>query len=175
MLITIIGLMAAALTSLSYVPQVQKALPRGATNDLSVKMLSILAVVDGCDFAGAIANCKQEVAKLMLEQAVHPLPPAPVTPIRSKRPSPMVQAIQSAVDDAENDAKAAEARAAMQAHDLQNKLDADRYQLQQSSDNLSNALQRGQDRMETANREYKNTKYGLEIDQRQRESLRRGY
>jgi MtN3 and saliva related transmembrane protein len=42
-LITIIGLLAAALTSLSYIPQVQKALPRGSTGDLSFKTLSVLA------------------------------------------------------------------------------------------------------------------------------------
>lgn len=43
MLITIIGLLAAALTSLSYIPQVKKALPRGSTEDLSSKMLGVLA------------------------------------------------------------------------------------------------------------------------------------
>jgi MtN3 and saliva related transmembrane protein len=39
---TLLGLAAAALTSLSYVPQVRKALPRGATDDLSLKMLVAL-------------------------------------------------------------------------------------------------------------------------------------
>jgi len=37
-----IGGLAAVLTSLSYIPQVRKALPRGATEDLSVKTLGIL-------------------------------------------------------------------------------------------------------------------------------------
>lgn len=37
-----IGALAAGCTSLSYIPQVQKALPRGATTDLSLKTLSIL-------------------------------------------------------------------------------------------------------------------------------------
>ncbi len=37
-----IGAVAALLTSLSYVPQVRKALPRGATQDLSLKTLGIL-------------------------------------------------------------------------------------------------------------------------------------
>ena len=37
MLITIVGLLAAALTSLSYIPQVKKALPPGSTEDLSSK------------------------------------------------------------------------------------------------------------------------------------------
>lgn len=37
MLITIVGLLAAALTSLSYIPQVKKALPAGSTDDLSSK------------------------------------------------------------------------------------------------------------------------------------------
>lgn len=40
--ISIFGFVAAALTSLSYIPQVQKALPRGATDDLSLKMLLAL-------------------------------------------------------------------------------------------------------------------------------------
>jgi MtN3 and saliva related transmembrane protein len=43
MLITITGLLAAALTSLSYIPQVKKALPAGSTNDLSSKTLAVLA------------------------------------------------------------------------------------------------------------------------------------
>jgi MtN3 and saliva related transmembrane protein len=43
MLITIIGLLAAALTSLSYIPQVRKALPSGSTGDLSSKTLAVLA------------------------------------------------------------------------------------------------------------------------------------
>ena len=37
-----IGAAAAGLTSLSYIPQVIKALPRGATQDLSLKMLVAL-------------------------------------------------------------------------------------------------------------------------------------
>ncbi len=37
-----IGGLAALLTSLSYIPQVQKAWPRGSTKDLSVKMLAVL-------------------------------------------------------------------------------------------------------------------------------------
>jgi MtN3 and saliva related transmembrane protein len=43
MLITIIGLLAAASTSLSYIPQVRKALPSGSTGDLSSKTLAVLA------------------------------------------------------------------------------------------------------------------------------------
>jgi MtN3 and saliva related transmembrane protein len=37
-----IGASAAVLTSLSYIPQVRKAWPRGATEDLSLKMLIAL-------------------------------------------------------------------------------------------------------------------------------------
>jgi MtN3 and saliva related transmembrane protein len=43
MLITIIGILAAALTSLSYIQQVKKALPAGSTDDLSSKTLAVLA------------------------------------------------------------------------------------------------------------------------------------
>lgn len=42
-LIYSIGLVAAALTSLSYLPQVLKAFPRGASKDLSFKTLAVLA------------------------------------------------------------------------------------------------------------------------------------
>jgi MtN3 and saliva related transmembrane protein len=41
--VTILGLVAAAMTSLSYLPQAKKAVPRGATEDLSLKMLVVLA------------------------------------------------------------------------------------------------------------------------------------
>ncbi len=39
---TVLGLAAAALTSLSYIPQVRKAFPRDATDDISLKMLIAL-------------------------------------------------------------------------------------------------------------------------------------
>ena len=39
---SIFGFVAAALTSLSYIPQARKALPRGSTQDLSLKMLLTL-------------------------------------------------------------------------------------------------------------------------------------
>ena len=41
-LVTVLGGLAAALTSLAYLPQVKKAWPRGSTEDLSWKMLSAL-------------------------------------------------------------------------------------------------------------------------------------
>jgi MtN3 and saliva related transmembrane protein len=37
-----IGVCAAVLTSLSYIPQVRKAWPRGSTKDLSLRMLLVL-------------------------------------------------------------------------------------------------------------------------------------
>ena len=40
--LSLIGALAATCTSLSYLPQVRKALPRGSTGDLSVKMLAVL-------------------------------------------------------------------------------------------------------------------------------------
>lgn len=40
--ISALGFVAAALTSLSYIPQVQKAFPGGSTGDLSLKMLVAL-------------------------------------------------------------------------------------------------------------------------------------
>ena len=42
-MIHVIGVLAAGLTSLSYLPQVRKAYPRGSTHDLSLKMLVVLA------------------------------------------------------------------------------------------------------------------------------------
>ena len=41
-LVTVLGGLAAALTSLAYLPQVKKAWPRGSTGDLSWQMLSAL-------------------------------------------------------------------------------------------------------------------------------------
>jgi MtN3 and saliva related transmembrane protein len=41
-IIPLIGVCAAVLTSLSYIPQVRKAWPRGSTADLSLKMLIAL-------------------------------------------------------------------------------------------------------------------------------------
>lgn len=41
---SIVGLLAAALTSLSYIPQLKKAWPRGATKDISLKMLVVLCI-----------------------------------------------------------------------------------------------------------------------------------
>jgi MtN3 and saliva related transmembrane protein len=61
-----IGVVAAILTSLSYIPQVRKAWPRGSTKDLSLHMLMVLTgglvlwVVYGLmkgDLVIVIANC----------------------------------------------------------------------------------------------------------------------
>jgi MtN3 and saliva related transmembrane protein len=41
--IYILGMLAAALTSLSYLPQLQKATPRNSTSNLSLKMLMALS------------------------------------------------------------------------------------------------------------------------------------
>ena len=41
--IYILGILAAAFTSLSYLPQLQKAIPRNSTSDLSLKMLVALS------------------------------------------------------------------------------------------------------------------------------------
>ena len=41
--IYILGIVAAALNSLSYLPQLQKAIPRDSTSDLSLKMLVALS------------------------------------------------------------------------------------------------------------------------------------
>jgi MtN3 and saliva related transmembrane protein len=41
--IYVLGILAAALTSLSYLPQLQKAVPRNSTSDLSLKMLVALS------------------------------------------------------------------------------------------------------------------------------------
>ncbi|EKS41339.1 SemiSWEET family sugar transporter [Afipia broomeae] len=78
-LASIIGLLAAALTSLSYIPQLRKALPRGSTEDISLRMLIVLssglslwivygviqkdwvitlANVVGLFFVGAVLVCK---------------------------------------------------------------------------------------------------------------------
>ena len=53
---TTLGFFAAALTSLSYIPQVRKVLPRGATDDLSLKMLLAL-------FSGLSQWCVYGVVK----------------------------------------------------------------------------------------------------------------
>ena len=61
-----IGVLAAGLTSLSYIPQVRKAWPRGSTSDLSLRMLVALTsglllwVLYGAvkgDWVIVIANC----------------------------------------------------------------------------------------------------------------------
>ena len=65
-MILILGGLAATLTSLSYIPQVLKAFPRGATQDLSLKMLVALTTGLGLwiaygvlkgDIVVAVANC----------------------------------------------------------------------------------------------------------------------
>lgn len=51
-----LGLLAAGLTSLSYVPQVRKALPKGSTGDLSVKTLTTLTLGLACWIAYGLAR-----------------------------------------------------------------------------------------------------------------------
>ena len=64
-IVTVVGSAAAALTSLSYVPQVKKAWPKGSTDDISWKMLLALTTglilwiiygVSKSDWVIAVAN-----------------------------------------------------------------------------------------------------------------------
>ncbi|MES2750684.1 MAG: SemiSWEET transporter [Pseudomonadota bacterium] len=78
-ILSFIGLFAAALTSFSYIPQLQKAWRRGATDDISLKMLVVLcaglslwivyglmkgdwvlviANLAGASLVGAVLGCK---------------------------------------------------------------------------------------------------------------------
>jgi len=41
-MVALLGIVAAALTSLSYLPQARKALPRNSTEDISLAMLCVL-------------------------------------------------------------------------------------------------------------------------------------
>src|ERR1700682_1180245 len=68
-------------------------------------------ISDGCDLAGAIPNCKEEVARLAAVEAAHPLPPRPATTAPREKPSRFISEVLAARQADENSAKAAEARA----------------------------------------------------------------
>lgn len=83
------------------------------------------ANLDGCDLAGAIPDCKQEVARLAAVQATHPLPPLPVVADapKDRGPDKFLQDLTADIEADRNARIADEARANLAAHDIQRRLD----------------------------------------------------
>jgi hypothetical protein len=132
-------------------------------------------ISDGCDLAGAIPDCKEEMAKLALQLAAHPLPPRPATPAKFAGSHSTSSVLDSAIEAAQNEAKADEARAAMKAHELQRKMNEANDDFERSKENLAQTIEQSNARMKAADNDYRNAKYGMEIEERRRAAIRRGY
>jgi hypothetical protein len=124
---------------------------------------------DGCNLAGAIANCKQEVARIAAELAAHPLPPRPVT--QSARSS---SSGSNWLQEMENGIKAAEASANVKRLDAERELDKARFHEDVARAGLDRFYREQADsRFSQTQRDLDRAEYGVRVEQRNLEKLQR--
>ena len=134
------------------------------------RTLASPTVDDGCQLAGAVANCKEEVAKIAAAKATNPT-------FNQSDPAPTKQAngsnsARNYVDDMKNKMKAEEASANVKALAAQREYEAAKFR-------LNNSLEAGVSNYDAASQRYKlehdSLTYDLRIRERERERQSRGY
>jgi hypothetical protein len=126
------------------------------------------ASLDGCDLAGAIPDCKQEVARLAADQAAHPLPPPPVVPDAPKDRSAdrLYQEFVSDIEAERNARIAAEARANLAAHDRQRRLDDADAEVARNRENLEQRIAQNSATTQRRRLDAERAQYGARVQQR---------
>lgn len=128
-------------------------------------------ISDGCDFAGAIPNCREEMARLAAEEAAHPLPPRPATSTTRERPNPYISEILSAMQADENARKADEARAGLAALERQRRLDELDSDVARTQAALQKSIEEGKAQALADRLDVERAKYGLRVEQRKLERI----
>ena len=132
------------------------------------------AVNDGCHLAGALPNCKEEVAKIAAARAANP------TLFNHADPPPIKQTVGSNsartyVDDWMNELKAKEASANVKALAAKREYDAAKFRSEVANNRIESSMR---DR-DAASQRYKLERdsrvYDMRIRERERERQRRGY
>jgi hypothetical protein len=131
-------------------------------------------VDDGCQLAGALPNCKEEVAKIAAAKAANPSlfsrsGPSPTKQTNGSNSAP------NYVDDVMNKLKASEASANVKALAAQREYDAAKFRSETANNRFESAVKN----YDTASQRYKlesdSRIYDLRIQERERERQRRGY
>jgi hypothetical protein len=138
-------------------------LQQQATADLPKPIMN-----DGCNFAGAIPDCKEEVARLVAKQAA--LPPRPITPsARSSSSNRVMEWLQ----EEENRIKAAEASANVKRLDAERELDKAQFDENVARANLDKVDRESESRLRQTQQEVDRTGYNLRVEERNLERLQR--
>ncbi len=130
-------------------------------------------ISDGCDIAGAILNCKEEMARLAAEEAAHPLPPRPVTTTQRDRPNRYISEVWSSMRADENSRKAAEARAGVAALERQRRIDELDSDVARTQAALQNSIEEGKAQMRADQLNVERKEYGVRVEERNLERLLR--
>jgi hypothetical protein len=128
------------------------------------------AISNGCDLAGAIPNCNEEVARLAAKEAA--LPPRPETTApRNRSADRFVNEVLSAVQAEENARIADEARRGVAALERQRRLDEADAEVARTRADLENTIAEGKAKMRAADLEFQRTQYGVRVEQRNLDRL----
>jgi hypothetical protein len=131
------------------------------------------AVSDGCDLAGAIPNCRAEIARLAAEEAAHPTPPRPAATAQPDRPDPYISKIWTEMQAEENARKADEARAGVAALERQRRHDELDFEMARTQADLEKTIAEGREQMRASQLDVDRAEYGVRVEQRNLDRLLR--
>ena len=127
---------------------------------------------DGCGLAGAIPNCKEQVAKMVATQAaLPPLPPEP--PAGSDRTAAWIREVLQDAQKVENETKAAEASGNVRALAAKRELDRAEAEDAAAHQSLRNSMDDAEAKGRQAQAEFDRAKYGIGVEQRKLEALQK--
>ena len=125
-------------------------------------------IMDGCDLLDAMPNCKEEMAKLAAWYVAHPRPPdAPAARARDRGVEAILSAVKTAVQDEENERKAAEASAGVKRQELRRELDRTQHDLERSIAEAKAGAIRDQMDVDRA-------RYGVRVEERHLQAVMGG-
>jgi hypothetical protein len=155
----------------------QARAPAERTKAVSASTQQALAVPtldDGCQLAGALPNCEEEVAKITAAKATNP------TSFNHPGPSPAKQTyrssgVRNSVDDVMNKMKADEASANVKALAAQREYEAAKFRSEVANNRFESAVKKLDEDARKYKLESDSLAYDLRIREREFERKRRGY
>jgi hypothetical protein len=147
------------------------------SESISTKPISVAAkpmpIDDGCNIAGAIPNCHEEVKRMVAAEAS--LPPRPPEPSSAGKVSRLLEQFRSDVEKEENRIKAAEAAANQKALALEREAEESRVDMEYRQRQLEAIRREGEEKMRQSQAAVDSANYDVRIAQRKLEAARRGY
>jgi hypothetical protein len=138
------------------------------------QVLASPTIDDGCQLAGALPNCKEEVAKMAAAKASNPASSNHSSP-PSTRQTNGTSSARETVDDIMNEMKAMEASANVKALAAQREYEAAKFRSETANKRFESAVKNYDAAAQRYQLERDSLTYDMRIQERERERKRRGY